>query len=174
MNGVKAGDAQMTAVGLLVTAMFFFVSRAKPLKALAPTRPPSSVLCLQAGVSILLQFGIHLICIVIATRVSLPFLDPDDPSITPDGTFNPNVINSCTFIVSTTTMLSTFAANYRGPPYMQGIRENKAMFYGLIVSLGGVVLCATELFEPLNYLLQLSLLPEEGTTVFISLSLSLD
>ena len=43
MYGVKQGDRQLTAPGLLVAGLFFFVSRARPLDKLSPQRPTSSV-----------------------------------------------------------------------------------------------------------------------------------
>ena len=36
LHGVKQGDTQMTIVGLIVAALFFFASQAPPLQELAP------------------------------------------------------------------------------------------------------------------------------------------
>lgn len=104
LHGVKQGDRQLTILGIVVAALFFFVSRAEPLPTLSVIRPPSSVLCTQALVSITSQFCLHFTTILLATEAALSFVDPFDPSMVPDGPFNPNVLNSCTFLL---TCLST-------------------------------------------------------------------
>lgn len=100
LHGAKQGDRQMTVVGMGVAALFYFVTRAEPLSKLAEVRPPSTVLCLQAFLSISGQCAIHLGTILFATEVALSFVDPFDPSLVPDGPFNPNVLNSCTFLLT--------------------------------------------------------------------------
>lgn len=104
VHGVKQGDRQLTILGVVIAALFFFVTRAEPLSTLSTIRPPASVLCLQALLSITGQFLIHLATILLATEAALSFVDPFDPSLVPDGPFNPNVLNSCTFLL---TCLST-------------------------------------------------------------------
>lgn len=104
LHGVKQGDRQLTILGIVIAALFFFVTRAEPLSILSPIRPPSSVLCMQALVSIAGQFFIHLATILLATEAALVFVDEYDPSLVPDGPFNPNVLNTCTFLL---TCLST-------------------------------------------------------------------
>ena len=104
LHGVKQGDRQLTILGIVVAALFYFVTRAEPLSTLSPIRPPASVLCIQALVSITGQFLLHFATIVIATEAALSFVDPFDPSLVPDGPFNPNVLNSCAFLL---TWLST-------------------------------------------------------------------
>jgi cation-transporting ATPase 13A1 len=114
LHGVKQGDRQLTILGIVVAALFFLVTRAQPLSTLSPVRPPASVLCLQALVSISGQFLIHLVAILVATEAAMSFSDPFDPSMIPDGPFNPNVLNSCTFLLtclatSTCESLNSFA-----------------------------------------------------------------
>lgn len=83
LHGVKQGDRQLTALGLVVAAMFLFVTKGKPLNSLSSKRPPSSVLCLQALVSISIQFLVHFIAITTVATMTLPFIDPDNPSVSP-------------------------------------------------------------------------------------------
>ena len=98
MVGVKQGDRQLTVVGLVVAALFYFITRGQPLSSLSPKRPPSSVLCKQTLLSIIIQFGVHFACIMAVTHLSTLHLDPDDPSLVPDGPFNPNILNTATFL----------------------------------------------------------------------------
>lgn len=103
------GDRQLTVLGVVVAALFFFVTRAKPIDALSKARPPPSVLCPHALLSIALQFAIHFGAILLACRASLAFVDPFDPSIVADGPFNPNVLNTCTFMLTVLSTINTFA-----------------------------------------------------------------
>lgn len=160
IHGVKQGDRQLTVLGTVVAALFFFVTRAKPLEFLSPARPPPSVLCVQALLSIALQFGIHFVTILVACTAALSFVDPFDPSIVADGPFNPNVLNTCTFMLTVLATINTFAVNYRGRPFTEDLRENKLLMRTLLVCYFSLFLCAFEAFPPLNDLLQLSKLPD--------------
>lgn len=162
LHGVKQGDRQMTILGICVASLFLFVTQAKPLPDLAPIRPPSSVLCIQALLSIAFQFGIHFGTIVLATDVSLAFVDPFDPSIIPDGSFNPNILNTSTFLLTMLATINTFAVNYRGRPFMESLSDNKVMLRSLQVIYIALFVCALQLFPPLNDLLQLAPFPNES------------
>lgn len=159
LHGVKQGDRQLTILGIAVAALFYFVTRAEPLADLSSSRPPSSVLCMEALVSIALQCLVHLGAILLASETALAFVDPFDPSLVPDGPFNPNVLNSCTFIILCITTINTFAVNYRGRPFMQSLSENMLLYRSLQVCYGILLVCALEIFPPLNDLMQMTALP---------------
>lgn len=165
LHGVKQGERQMTVLGMAVAGLFYFVTRAEPLPTLSEIRPPSSVLCAQALLSILGQFTIHAVAILIATEAALSFVDPFDPSLVPDGPFNPNVLNSCTFLLTCLATINTFAVNYRGRPFMENLDENKLLYRSLQVCYGVLIVCALEVFPPLNDLLELSELPSVVGTI---------
>ena len=160
--GAKQGDSQLTIVGVIVAGLFFFVTKGEPLSKLSPHRPPSSVLSKQILTSIAMQFAIHCVCIMGITAVSKFYLDPYDPSLVPDGVFNPNTLNSATFIMTVLTTVNTFVVNYRGRPFMQDLRENKMMMKGLQICYVALFSCALEVFPPLNDLMQLAPLPGDG------------
>ena len=164
--GVKQGDRQLTVVGLVIAALFYFVTRGKPLSTLSPKRPPSSVLCKSTLISIVAQFGVHFVCTMAVTHLSTLHLDPDDPSLVPDGPFNPNVLNTATFLVTVLATINTFVVNYRGRPYMQNLTENKLMLRSVQISYVALFACALEVFPPLNELMQLTPLPAGGAEVF--------
>jgi cation-transporting ATPase 13A1 len=163
--GAKQGDSQLTVVGVVVAGLFFFVTKGEPLSKLSHHRPPSSVLCKQVLVSIALQFFIHFICIMAVTSLSKFYLDPYDPSLVPDGAFNPNTLNSATFIMTVLVTVNTFTVNYRGRPYMQDLRENKMMMKSLQVCYIALFGCALEVFPPINDLMQLAPLPADGDAI---------
>jgi len=158
--GAKQGDRQLTVVGLVVAALFFFVTKGRPLEKLSPERPPSSVLCKQVVISIIMQFTIHFVCIMFVTALSKLHLDPYDPSLIPDGQFNPNTLNTATFLMTVVTMVNTFLVNYRGHPFVEDLRDNKLLLRSLKVCYAVLFVCALELFPPINELLQLTPLPQ--------------
>jgi cation-transporting ATPase 13A1 len=166
MVGVKQGDRQLTVVGLVIAALFYFVTRGQPLSTLSPKRPPSSVLCKSTLISIAAQFAVHFLCIMAVTHLSSLHLDPDDPSLVPDGPFNPNVLNTATFLVTVLATVNTFVVNYTGRPYMQNLTENKLMLRSVQISYVALFACALETFPPLNELMQLTPLPADGAEIF--------
>lgn len=167
LHGVKQGDRQMTSLGFVVAALFYFVTRAEPLPVLASVRPPSSVLCAPALLSITGQFVIHSATILLATDIALNFVDPYDPSMVPDGPFNPNVLNSCAFLLTCLATINTFAVNYPGRPFMADLRENKMLYRSLQVCYTILFVSSLEAFPPLNDLLQLTALPKVQETDFL-------
>eukprot|EP00566_Odontella_aurita_P003381 CAMPEP_0113584308 /NCGR_PEP_ID=MMETSP0015_2-20120614/33028_1 /TAXON_ID=2838 /ORGANISM="Odontella" /LENGTH=1570 /DNA_ID=CAMNT_0000489337 /DNA_START=20 /DNA_END=4732 /DNA_ORIENTATION=+ /assembly_acc=CAM_ASM_000160 len=161
MAGAKQGDRQLTVVGVVVAALFLFVTKGKPLPSLSSRRPPSSVLCAQALLSVALQFAVHFAAISAVADLSVSYLDPHDPSLVPDGPFHANALNTSTFLVTVLATVNTFAVNYRGRPFVEDLRENTLLLRSVQVCYGTLFACATEVFPPLNDLMQLSELPEE-------------
>jgi len=157
--GAKQGERQMTILGFAVTGLFYFVTRAKSLPTLSKERPPPSVLCAQAIMTMLCQCIVHIGAIHIATTAALSFTDSYDPSLVPDGAFNPNTLNSCTFLLTCLATLNTFAVNYKGRPFMEDLTENTLLFRSLQISYAILAICTLNIFPPLNDLLQLSDLP---------------
>ena len=160
LHGVKQGDRQLTILGIVVAGLFFLVTRGKPLPNLSATLPPTSVLCTQALVSIGSQFFIHYTLMVVATELALSFVDPYDPSMIPDGPFNPNTLNTCTFLISVLATVNTFAVNYRGEPFVEPLRQNKLLWRSLQLCYAILFACALEIFPPLNDLFQLTEFPD--------------
>ena len=91
--------------------------------------------------------------------MSLSFVDSYDPSMIPDGPFNPNTLNTCTFLMNVLATVNTFAVNYRGEPFVEPLKKNKMLLRSLQVCYGTLLICALELFPPLSDLLQLSEFP---------------
>merc|ERR1712087_760255 len=160
--GVKQGDRQMTAEGLVVAGLFLFVTRGKPLSKLSPKSPPSSPLSRETLFSMAAQFGVHFVSILAITFMAEMFVDDYDPSRVPDGPFNPNTLNTSTFLVTVLATINTFLVNYRGKPFMQDLKDNKLMSCCLKGCYFVLFACALDIFPPLNHLLQLSPLPTGG------------
>lgn len=159
MAGAKQGDRQLTVVGLVIAGLFLFVTKGQPLRTLSPERPPSSVLCARALLSITAQFLVHFLAIFAVTDLSAAYMDPWDPSLVPDGPFNANVLNTSTFLMTVLATVSTFAINYQGRPFMEDLSENLVLLRSVQACYAVLFACAAEVFPPLNDLLQLSALP---------------
>ena len=81
--------------------------------------------------SVVVQFGVHLAILVQATKLGAQHESDQPPEA--DGDFEPSVPNTVVWLVSAAMMVTTFAVNYKGKPYMEGLAANK----GLLVTLGG-------------------------------------
>eukprot|EP00937_MAST-01D_sp_MAST-1D-sp2_P001805 g1805.t1 len=166
LMGVKQGDQQMTVYGMYVAGCFLFISRAQPLKKLATRRPQPKVFCFSVITSLMVQFAVHLACLILAVDITRPFVDAKDPAMEPDGEFKPNVINSVVFLLSAIMQINTFSVNYHGHPYMQSLRENTLMWKAVMVGYGCTFTCALEIFTPLNDVFELVALPVEPVPSF--------
>lgn len=165
--GVKQGDRQMTAQGIVIAGLFLFVTRGKPISRLSKQKPPSSILCLSTLVSMVAQFAVHFATIMAVTHMSEIYADPYDPSSSvPDGPFVPNTLNTSTFLVTMLTMINTFVVNYTGRPFVENLNENTLLFRSIVFCYCALFICAMDIFPPLNDLLQLSALPSDKVPVF--------
>ncbi|CAM9633166.1 unnamed protein product [Ectocarpus sp. 4 AP-2014] len=160
LKGVKQGDGQMTALGLAVSALFYFASRSHPLRRLSTARPPARILCLPACLSVLGQFAAHLASLLAVTRLCEGHVNPEDPSVMPDGPFRANTFNSAVFLLSAVMqVVNTFAANYTGHPFMQSLGENRAMCYLVLACYATLLVAASGLAPSLESWLQLAPFP---------------
>jgi len=87
--------------------------------------------------------------------------------MTPDGPFNPNPLNTACFLILVSSTISTFVVNYRGRPFMQTFKQNKLLLRTVQGSALIVFICAIEIFEPLNQMVQLSPLPSGDYTLIL-------
>lgn len=67
------------------------------------------------------------------------------------------MLNSAIYLLQLIQQISTFAINYQGRPFRESIRENKGMWYGLVLVAGVAFSCSTEFIPEINS--QLKLVP---------------
>lgn len=72
-----------------------------------------------------------------------------------EGEFEPSLLNSAIYLLQLIQQVSTFAINYQGRPFRESIKENKGMYYGLIVPAAVAMSCATEFVPEVNERLRL-------------------
>lgn len=182
LRGLKQGDYQMTAGGLVTAGLFFFLSQAKPVATLSPHAPPHSVFAKSAIFSIIGQFLVHLVCLIAVVALCGHFelygVDMSAPleSLSPyaqhlherqhhrrisipDATFQPSLMNSAIFILSFVIQTNNFVVNYRGEPFTQNLVDNKYLLRSVQCIYFLVFVVLTDTFDPLNDLLELERFP---------------
>jgi len=159
LRGLKQGDIQMTATGLITAALFFFLSQAKPLIPISSLKPPGSIFHRQVVVSLAGQFAVHFLSLMGTLSLCEQYISSDDPTLASDGKFQPNVINSAVFLLSSSMQVNNFVVNYRGHPFTQSIQDNFALYRSVQVIYASLLIVAGGQLAPLNDLLQMSSFP---------------
>ena len=81
--------------------------------------------------------------------------EPRSDDIDLEGEFEPSLLNSAVYLLQLIQQISTFAINYQGRPFREGIRENRGMYYGLLLVSGVAFSCSTEFIPEINEKLKL-------------------
>jgi cation-transporting ATPase 13A1 len=175
LRGLKQGDMQMTANGLATAALFFFLSQAKPLAKISPSRPAKTVFALSVVLSIVGQFAVHLTSLVAMIRLCEHYSPQSEDAInlSVDGKFQPNLVNSAMFLLGAVIQLNNFVVNYRGQPFTQGISENAMLWNSVRVLYLCIAVLASNILEPLNDLLQMAPFPPNAPEIKSYLALIL-
>lgn len=154
LQGVMLGDKQMTVTGLVLAVASFMVSRSKPLKKLSPQRPASSVFAPSMFLSLLGQFAVHVAALIMCMRYVQPYMEGvEKPEL--DADFAPSLINTAVFLLTIAQQVSVYVLNYKGRPYMQGIRDNRPFMNSLLVAFIMLVVCTAEISPELNEFMEL-------------------
>lgn len=173
LDGVKMGDMQVTITGMLIAMCFLFISQSKPIEQLSAERPPPNIFNFYMITTVLGQFAVHLSSLIYVIIMAKEYSDPDNKQI-PDEEFKPNLLNTCVFLISSSTQVATFAINHRGRPFMQSLSENKPLRNSLMATGGFTLACAAELFPDWNEFLELVPLPTPEFRYTMVLILVLD
>jgi len=166
LDGVKYGDTQMTAMGMLGSISYMSVSRAKPLDKLSSVKPLTSIFHPSLFISLLGQFGVHLATMMWATHSAKQYLE-DDHKVDLDGTFKPGILNSVVFLVSNVQQVTVFVVNLQGRPFMTGLTENRPLLWSLLATFILTFMFASESVPGLNKYFQLVPFPDDDFRNFI-------
>jgi len=168
LEGIKFGDYQVTITGMTMSVCFYCISRAKPVEKLSRQRPLTNIFNFYILLSVLIQFAIHIVALVYITRLTYKFEERGPVDL--DAPFKPNLLNSAIYLLGLSQQVSTFAINFQGRPFREGLSENPALYYGLLGA-QAVALCgATDFMPEMNRWLQIT---EMETPFMIRLTLSM-
>lgn len=153
LDGIKFGDYQITITGMLMSVCFLCISRAKPVEKLSRERPLGNIFNFYVLLSVLLQFGLHIATMVYITNLSHS-LEPREV-IDLEAKFEPSLLNTAIYLLGLSQQVSTFAINYQGRPFREGIRENPALYWGLVGAAAVAFSGSTDFMPELNRWLQI-------------------
>jgi len=153
LDGIKFGDYQVTITGMLMSVCFLCISRAKPVEKLSRERPLGNIFNFYVLLSVLIQFGLHIASLVYITNLSHAYeaMGPIDL----EAKFEPSLLNTAIYLLGLSQQVSTFTINFQGRPFREGIRENKALWYGLVGASAVAFSGATDLVPEMNRWLQI-------------------
>ncbi|KAL0958887.1 hypothetical protein HGRIS_014206 [Hohenbuehelia grisea] len=170
LDGIKFGDYQITVTGMLMSVCFLCISRAKvrqfllrmssktstyflqPVEKLSRERPLGNIFNLYVLLSVLLQFALHIATLVYITSLSHSY---DPPGVIDlEAKFEPSLLNTAIYLLGLSQQVSTFAINFQGRPFREGIRENPALYWGLVGASAVAFSGATDFMPELNRWLQ--------------------
>ncbi|KAF8686464.1 Endoplasmic reticulum ca-transporting p-type atpase [Rhizoctonia solani] len=139
LDGIKFGDYQITINGMLMSVCFLCISRAKPVEKLSRERPLGNIFNFYVLLSVLIQFAIHIVSLLYITSLSNSLEQRGEIDL--EAEFKPSLLNTAIYLLGLSQQVSTFAINFQGRPFREGIRENPALYYGLLgasaVAFGG-------------------------------------
>ncbi|KAG8526595.1 uncharacterized protein KY384_008796 [Bacidia gigantensis] len=156
LDGIKFGDGQVTISGMLMSVCFLSISRAKSVEGLSKERPQPNIFNPYIIGSVLGQFAIHIATLIyLSNHVQKISPSPPRSSVDLEGEFEPSLLNSAVYLLQLIQQISTFAINYQGRPFREGIRENRSMYWGLVGVSFVAFSCSTEFIPELNSKLRL-------------------
>ncbi|KAF2732913.1 hypothetical protein EJ04DRAFT_577991 [Polyplosphaeria fusca] len=154
LDGIKFGDGQVTISGMMMSVCFLSISRAKPVEQLSKERPQHNIFNFYIIGSVLGQFAIHIVTLIYVSQY-VQRTDPKEDNIDLEKEFEPSLLNSAIYLLQLIQQISTFAINYQGRPFRESIRENRGMYWGLVLVSGVAFSCATEFIPEINERLKL-------------------
>lgn len=172
LDGIKFGDGQVTISGMLMSVCFLSLSRAKPVEKLSKERPQPNIFNFYIIGSVIGQFAVHIVSLIYVSRY-VQRLEPKEHNPDLEKEFSPSLLNSAIYLLQLIQQISTFAINYQGRPFRESIKENKAMYYGLLGVTAIAFSCSTELIPELNEKLKLVKFTDEFKFMLTS-SMALD
>lgn len=72
-----------------------------------------------------------------------------------DAKFEPSLLNTAIYLLGLSQQVSTFAINFQGRPFREGIRENSKLYWGLVGASAVAFSGSTDFFPELNRWLQI-------------------
>lgn len=119
------------------------------MEGLSKERPQPNIFNPYIIGSVLGQFAIHIATLVYISDY-VHRTEPRIENVDLEGEFEPSLLNSAVYLLQLIQQISTFAINYQGRPFREGIRENRGMYWGLLLVSGVAFSCSTEFIPEIN------------------------
>lgn len=174
ISGLKQGDIQMTALGLVNAGLFFFLSRTQPIENLSTVKPPATIFSKAIMVSVFGQFFIHLICLSATMNTCEQYMVKEHASLIPDGHFQPTLVNTSIFLLSAVININNVVVNYRGHPFTQSFQQNTMLRNTILFLYSVIFICVGGQIVFLNDFLQMSIFPSSQFQAILILILIAD
>lgn len=149
------------------------VSRSKPLDKLSKVRPLTSIFHPALFISLLGQFFIHLLTMILAVQKAKQHLPPDF-AVELEGQFKPGILNTVVFLVSSVQQVTVFVVNLQGRPFMTGVTENRPLLWSLVATFILTFMFASETVPGLNKYFQLVPFPNDEMRDYVLTILVMD
>lgn len=144
--GVKFSDAQMISIGVLSSVGFSAITRPKSLPTISKERPISSIFSLYVFSSIISQSIVQIgTMYMVYRRIPIP---------KPASSFEPSVMNTVLFVISSVQTVSTFVCNYIGRPFREDLLENNVLGLSLLGIVGFIANVLFRVHSDLNDMIQ--------------------
>ncbi|KAH0561928.1 hypothetical protein GP486_003362 [Trichoglossum hirsutum] len=154
LEGIKFGDGQVTISGMLMSVCFLSISRAKPVEQLSKERPQPNIFNPYIIGSVLGQFAVHIATLIYMSNY-VQRIEPRTGDVDLEKEFEPSLLNSAVYLLQLIQQISTFAINYQGRPFRESIRENRGMYWGIVLVSSVAFSCSTEFIPEINQKLRL-------------------
>lgn len=119
------------------------------MEGLSKERPQPNIFNPYIIGSVLGQFAIHIVTLIYISKY-VQRTEPRNENVDLEGEFEPSLLNSAIYLLQLIQQISTFAINYQGRPFREGIRENRGMYWGLLLVSGVAFSCSTEFIPEIN------------------------
>lgn len=119
------------------------------MEGLSKERPQPNIFNPYIIGSVLGQFAIHIATLIYISNY-VHRTEPRSENVDLEGDFEPSLLNSAVYLLQLIQQISTFAINYQGRPFREGIRENRGMYWGLVLVSGVAFSCSTEFIPEMN------------------------
>ncbi|ELA42315.1 HAD ATPase, P-type, family IC [Vittaforma corneae ATCC 50505] len=155
--GVKFSDPQMISIGVLSSIGFTAITQPKALDFISKQRPITSIFSPYMFFSILSQSIVQVSSLYLVYKnISLP---------KPVVTFEPSVMNTVLFIISSIQTVSTLVCNYIGRPFREDLVENKMLGLSLLGIIGFIGNIFLNFHPDLNNLISVVNIDQHSTFV---------
>lgn len=147
-----------------MSVSFIAISQAKTVERLSPIRPLLSIFHPAHFISLIGQFAIHLGAMVFAVslaKAAMPANYRDRINLSEKAEFEPSILNTVVWYMSTVQQCCVFGVNYKGRPFMQGLTENAPLMYSLGLCASLALACATEALPSFNAYIELVPFPKD-------------